>query len=1042
MKKLTKKIFACCVSVSMLFLMTVGNCTITHAAGLPTEIERYFCEGYLVGDTYTLAYDRVGTKHWSGDPIVNGNNVDLPGNGLVCSATVPYTDEPLSAYGNVYRKNSNWSRATINVSDYVETGVLTFKFRISNASYIPYLYAYLADAQGSAINRVGANFSEQYTEEDVNTWKVINIPLKKFIGNEGVYKYSDNLDISKIHGAGIMFPNAYEVQEEMTFYFDDMHIRNVLPACDLEVVSSDNDSAKISWNASLSEIDKYEVLRDGVVIAETAGDVLEYEDCALESMQTYKYTVRAKDSYGAVSNCTEEVEVFTSPTGRPNNLSVTSGFADVLKAVLTWEEPEYGVIKSYQIYRDDEMIAEVGNDCFEYEDIDGVQNYTKYNYYVVAISEDDIASMPSNTVSIYVANIMYPEGLQAEVIEQDIKLSWNSVDAAGMYFIYCNGKKIAETTECEYLHEGIEYATCYTYAVTSKNVSGQESIQSKEVLIAPMSPTLTSGDKIFTDSFESGFSAEPLNDSEFDIDRNVKAVGNASLKVDFATGSHQIEGLKLKKNIDLSDDRINGGVLGFYLYAEDSEQVKDVKIALECTSDEFGGSTYTARTYIDISQYITVYGMWNYVQIPIKDFPALGTYMSGISQVSQKFKFNQTNAVAFFVDEAQYMESKTIFIDDFCFATDSDYVVSEESSEVELSMNSATVTSGSNVSTTVKVVSENVVANAFEIIFNYDSSILSVNSEDSVTLSQKLKDTGATVLLESGSVRISLSIPEGSIELDEELAKINFKTIKTGTSQLSVSGLGTDANTDEDFVFTHQGSSQIKVIAPTNGGGSSSGGGGSTGGGRNTATVYPTVSIPVSGIENGNKDNAQEQKDAFEDIDEVEWAKEAINVLYEKGYITGYSDSEFRPNNNVTREEFIKMILSALSSSVTVTDECTFGDTEKDAWYYDYLAVAERDGIITGYDGKFGVGEFITRQDMCTIALRAADTYKVVLRNNYGVVVFDDADEIADYAEDAIMKLYAAGVVNGVGEGKFEPQSNVTRAMAAKIVYELLKLKS
>ena len=1036
MKKFTKKFFLCCVSISMTFMVMFGNCVIIHAAGIPTEIQRYFTDGYSVGDTTTLAYDRQGPWYQSGDPIVNGNNVGLPGNGWVFRQTLPYTENPYSAYGNIYRTNASWSRVTIDVTDYAETGMLTFKFRMNNASYIPYLYAHLVDAHGSSFNRVGANFSEQYTEEDVDKWKVINIPLKKFAANEGIYTESASLDLSKVHGAGIMFPNAYEVQEEVTFYFDDMHIRNVLPPTGLKLVSSDTDSAKISWDPSLSEIDKYEVLRDGVVIGETASDVLEYEDSTLDSMQTYKYEVRAKDSYGAVSNCTEAVEVFTSLTGRPKNLTVTSGFADTLKAVLNWEEPEYGVIKSYQIYRDDEMIAEVGNDCFEYEDAQGVQNYKKYNYYVVAISEDDIASMASNKVKVYISNIMYPEGVYAEVIGQDIKLSWNSVDAVDTYLIYCNGRKIAETTECEYLHEDINYATCYTYAVAAKNALGMESIQSEEVLIVPMSPTLINGDKIFADSFDSGISAEVLNKSAFDIVRDIKAVGNAALRVDFATGSHQLEGLKLKKNIDLSNARSNGGVLGFYLYADDPEQAKDVKVALECTSDKFGDNTYVARTYIDISKYITVYGMWNYVQIPIKDFPALGTYTSGISQVSQKFKFNQTNAIAFCVDEAQYMESKTIFIDDISFATDSDYIVSQGSSGVGLSLDSATVTSGSNISTTVKVVGEDVVARAFEIVFNYDSSILSVDSEEDVTLSQKLVDAGATVLLESGSVKISLSMPEGSIALDKELAKINFKTIQTGTSQLSVSGIGIDGNI-KDLVFTNQGSSQIEVVASSGGGGSSAGRGNSTGGGRNTSTVYPTVSIPVV-----KTDKTQVQKDAFEDINEVAWAKEAINTLYEKGFITGYSDSEFRPNNNVTREEFIKMILSALSSSITVTDECTFEDAEKNAWYYNYLAVAERDGIIVGYDANFGVGEFITRQDMCTIALRAADTYKAILKNNFAVVVFEDANEISDYAENAIMKLCAAGVVNGMGNGKFEPQGKVTRAMAAKIVYELFKLKN
>ena len=52
---------------------------------------------------------------------------------------------------------------------------------------------------------------------------------------------------------------------------------------------------------------------------------------------------------------------------------------------------------------------------------------------------------------------------------------------------------------------------------------------------------------------------------------------------------------------------------------------------------------------------------------------------------------------------------------------------------------------------------------------------------------------------------------------------------------------------------------------------------------------------------------------------------------------------------------------------------------------------------------------------------------------------FEDEGDIADYAKEHIITLYKAGIVDGIGDGLFDPTGYANRASAAKILYETLK---
>ena len=215
---------------------------------------------------------------------------------------------------------------------------------------------------------------------------------------------------------------------------------------------------------------------------------------------------------------------------------------------------------------------------------------------------------------------------------------------------------------------------------------------------------------------------------------------------------------------------------------------------------------------------------------------------------------------------------------------------------------------------------------------------------------------------------------------------------------------------------------QKKAESGTSSGNSSSSG---SGGGN-------TTKIELAG-KNGN--DTSKTNTEFTDLDGFDWAREAIYALCEKDIIKGRSGKTFAPGDKITREEFTKLALLAFSD-YDEKAESSFDDVNKKAWYYGYVSSAFKNGIVLGRNEKiFGIGDNVTRQDMAVIIFRAAQ-----LKASEKTADFSDFEKISDYAKEAVSALYSAKVLSGTGNGNFEPVKLATRAEAAKMIYEALKI--
>jgi hypothetical protein len=182
------------------------------------------------------------------------------------------------------------------------------------------------------------------------------------------------------------------------------------------------------------------------------------------------------------------------------------------------------------------------------------------------------------------------------------------------------------------------------------------------------------------------------------------------------------------------------------------------------------------------------------------------------------------------------------------------------------------------------------------------------------------------------------------------------------------------------------------------------------------------------------------QKIQFNDIGSHPWAKNAIEALASMGVIEGDGKGNFNPYGNISRAEFIKLLVACFSFPETPLG--SFRDVTPDNWHHRWIMTAYRHGIIEPDENmRFYPDTPITRQDIVYYSSRAMKVADLSLEQPplYILYEFDDYREIAPYAQSAFAAMKYAGIINGIGNNKLGPAATATRAEAATIIYRMLQ---
>lgn len=193
-------------------------------------------------------------------------------------------------------------------------------------------------------------------------------------------------------------------------------------------------------------------------------------------------------------------------------------------------------------------------------------------------------------------------------------------------------------------------------------------------------------------------------------------------------------------------------------------------------------------------------------------------------------------------------------------------------------------------------------------------------------------------------------------------------------------------------------------------------------------------------LKEGGKYFAKESAKKFNDLENIEWAKDSIEIMAGKGIINGKDNNNFRPNDNITRAEYTALITRLLKYEKS-NNKLPFKDVSPYDWYYKSVQIAYQNKIINGKtETIFDPNGDITRQEMAKIIFNILKEkgYKKGDYNNLNK--FKDKKDIAPWAKESVGLLVKEGIITGMDNETFEPNKNATRAQAAVILYRLYNL--
>ncbi|ETT51821.1 LPXTG-motif cell wall anchor domain-containing protein [Paenibacillus sp. FSL R7-269] len=178
---------------------------------------------------------------------------------------------------------------------------------------------------------------------------------------------------------------------------------------------------------------------------------------------------------------------------------------------------------------------------------------------------------------------------------------------------------------------------------------------------------------------------------------------------------------------------------------------------------------------------------------------------------------------------------------------------------------------------------------------------------------------------------------------------------------------------------------------------------------------------------------------SFADVSPADWAYSVIKEMAAKHIIEGDREGRFAPKREVTRAEFVTMLVRALG--LKAEGMSSFADVDSSKWYSGDVAAAFAAGIVKGdATGKFAPESRITRQEMAALFVRAYELRSGSPAPADSLPAFADAEQIDRWAKEAVSAAGSLGIITGTPDGFLKPQANATRAECAKVLSLLLNL--
>lgn len=187
------------------------------------------------------------------------------------------------------------------------------------------------------------------------------------------------------------------------------------------------------------------------------------------------------------------------------------------------------------------------------------------------------------------------------------------------------------------------------------------------------------------------------------------------------------------------------------------------------------------------------------------------------------------------------------------------------------------------------------------------------------------------------------------------------------------------------------------------------------------------------------------QKYRFTDVPPQFWAYNSITKMTKEGFMSGYKNGTFKPNDPLSREEAASLFSKMLGEPPSIMLASSFTDITSDRWSSLAIESVARANIISGYGDKtYRPEQYMSRQEFAVVADKYLhyQGYRTEDPTALDNIHFSDQKFIAPWAQSSVRELALFGFINYSTTGLFNPEKYVTRSEAAEITYRMLYSKA
>ncbi len=189
--------------------------------------------------------------------------------------------------------------------------------------------------------------------------------------------------------------------------------------------------------------------------------------------------------------------------------------------------------------------------------------------------------------------------------------------------------------------------------------------------------------------------------------------------------------------------------------------------------------------------------------------------------------------------------------------------------------------------------------------------------------------------------------------------------------------------------------------------------------------------------------NKEEFTQVYSDIDQKYWAANAITFLTKKGIIKGYPDGTFRPDETVTRAEFVTLLVKLLNMNTATNASLPYSDMNTNHWAYRNIKISNDAGLIKGYpDGTFKPENTVKKAEVMSIVSKISNINYDLSDKEVNAVLdpYFDKKFVPKWAVLSTAKAIKEKLVTNHAFSEFVlANKNSTRSEVASMLYNVYK---